>query len=294
MARSTTATAALRATPANGAALEDDGPERRSASELAPGPALIAALLDVLTATKLDGGQDAVAVSTANGEGALLANGRAAPVALVVAGHTAGPARQAGTHATGRAVGKEATAGPRRVEDASAGLPGRRRVAADGSGARRPSAAVARVRVGSALPARVAAAARSSAVALSTVPMAVLASHQTTAAAGPMATNAVAEEGQLLAVPDVTVAEHRTGGIPANEAVGDDVGLGGLDVGPRTTFGQLRLRLQPQRRIAAGIDPRVRAPSNTFPRSAVGAPSSADDEPRVDGQEAVGPRSTVT
>lgn len=71
------------------------------------------------------------------------------------------------------------------------------------------------------------------------------------------------------------------------------MGLSGLDVGRRAVVGQVRVGLLTQRRIAASIDPRLLPTPDAVPRSALRAPSSADDGPRVDGQEAIGPRGSV-
>lgn len=149
--RTATATTAKRAAPADGAGHEDDGPVGRSTCEITTRPTIVATVLDVLAVAEPYGGQDTVAIPTADGTCALVACGRPSPVAPLVAGHASGPAGQASADAAGRSVGKQATASPRRMEDTSASLPSRRRLAADGPRTRSPPAPVAALQEGSAL-----------------------------------------------------------------------------------------------------------------------------------------------
>lgn len=134
----------------------------------------------------------------------------------------------------------------------------------------------------------------SGAVALGTVLVACPALHLTTAPPRPVAADTVAQEGQMVALPNVAKTAHLPYICTANVPFGHNVGLGGLNVGCRTVEGQVRLRLLTQRRIAACIDPRFLSPPNKVPRSTLGAPSSTDDGPCIDGEETFGPRSAVT
>lgn len=289
-----TATTAKRAALPDVAAAQEDGPEASSAREITTRPTIVATLLDGVAVTEADGGEDAVPIPTTDGAGALVADGRPSPVALVVAGHAACPARQARAYATRRAVGEEATTGPEGMQDARTGLSSRRGLAADGPRPCSPTSAVPVPYERGALPTLVAKATSAGTVAAGTVPLAVRPLDAATASTGPLATNAVAEEGQLVALPHIAMALDRAYGVPTDEAIRDEVRLGGLDVGRRAASRQLRLGVQPQRGIAASINPRVLPTSDAFPGRSLGASPSADDGPRVDGQEAVGPRGAIT
>lgn len=50
-----------------------------------------------------------------------------------------------------------------------------------------------------------------------------------------MATNTLAKEEQVVALPYIAMPTNRTSGIPTNKAIGNDVGLSGLNIRRRTT-----------------------------------------------------------
>lgn len=180
------------------------------------------------------------------------------------------------------------------MQDASARLTGRRRLTAYSPQPRRPLPALPMARKRGTLPARLGLPTGAVSVIAGSVLMTLRAPCVTGDAPRNVAADTVAQEGQMITVPHVAMPPNLPDGIPTHEAIRDDVRLSGLNVRRRTASRQLRLQLQAQRGIAAGINPRLLPTSDAFPRRAIRAPSSADDGPRVDRKEAIEPRRTVT
>lgn len=183
-------------------------------------------------------------------------------------------------------MGKEATTRPEGMDDVGTGLSSRRRrqvVKPRHGGLAGPVAPREASVAGRPVVADVAVAIlRAAAVAMGVGLMATRVPEVAGASTRPMAADAVADGVQVGPFLEVTVAVLRTHTVATNGPEGPEARQGGLPGRPVEANRQVLVGLQPQGRIAAGVNQRLLPP-------AAGAglmvrPSSrADEEPRGDG-----------
>lgn len=125
-------------------------------------------------------------------------------------------------------MGIETTARPKRVDNVRAGLASRQRLVVAGPRRRSPPSAVPVRRVRVALRAGLAATTVPGPVAVGAGPLAAPLLDLPRAAVGPVAADAVAEEGELRPVLEVTVAVDRARVRSADEAKWAQASQGGL------------------------------------------------------------------
>lgn len=263
-----------------------DGAEGRGTREVAARPTAVAEGTVLPPVTEADGGVVPVAVPAADGDGTQADDRGPFAQASAITGVLAVAAGQASAHAAVGPMGKEATTRPEGMDDVGTGLSSRRRrqvVKPRHGGLAGPVAPREASVAGRPVVADVAVAIlRAAAVAMGVGLMATRVPEVAGASTRPMAADAVADGVQVGPFLEVTVAVLRTHTVATNGPEGPEARQGGLPGRPVEANRQVLVGLQPQGRIAAGVNQGLLPP-------AAGAglmvrPSSrADEEPRGDG-----------